>query len=412
MGNTFDNEERMRMRVAIAGGGIGGLVLARALEGHGIDAEVYEQADELREIGAAVALSANGVRELERLGIGTELAEISAVPSSLCVRDQDGTLISRDAMAEDEIYPRSFGAPYYGVHRVPLLNLLARDVAPTRIHLGHRVVAADAEGALRFADGSSACADVVVGADGVHSAVRQALPFGGRPRFSGTIGYRGLVERKAVPSLPEPSAIQFWAGPGAHLLHYPIADGEIINFLAVARVPEWTADSWMAPCDPRESAERFAGWHLAVQEMVGAVQESARWALHDHSVLEHWHIDRTVLIGDAAHAMLPHQGQGANQTIEDAVALAEHLASADTASVPTALANYEDQRRDRTARVQAWSRRTADVLHLAEDDVDRRNVAFADVPDQLAWIHGHDARAAAQASIERAAYPAVGSIER
>jgi salicylate hydroxylase len=119
-----------------------------------------------------------------------------------------------------------------------------------------------------------------------------------------------------------------------------------------------------------------------------------------------------VLIGDAAHAMLPHQGQGANQTIEDAVALAEHLASADTASVPTALANYEDQRRDRTARVQAWSRRTADVLHLAEDDVDRRNVAFADVPDQLAWIHGHDAWAAAQASIERAAYPAVGSIER
>src|ERR1700735_3197031 len=119
------------MRVAIAGGGIGGLVLARALGGPGIGAEVYEQADELREIGAAVALSANGVRELERLGIGTELAEISAVPSSLCVRDQDGTLISRDAMAEDETYPRSFGAPYYGVHRVPLLNLLARDVAPT-----------------------------------------------------------------------------------------------------------------------------------------------------------------------------------------------------------------------------------------------------------------------------------------
>jgi salicylate hydroxylase len=400
------------MRVAIAGGGIGGLVLARALERLGVDADVYEQADELREIGAAVALSANGVRELERLGIGTELAEISAAPSSLCVRDQDGTLISREAMAEDDAYLRAFGAPYYGVHRVPLLNLLARDVAPARIHLGHRVVAAEADGSLRFADGSTARADVVVGADGVHSAVRQALPFGGAQRFSGTVGYRGLVERSAVPSLPEPSAIQFWAGPGAHLLHYPIADGEIINFLAVARVPEWTADSWMAPCDPQESAERFTGWHSAVQEMVGAVQESARWALHDRSVLDRWHIDRTVLIGDAAHAMLPHQGQGANQTIEDAVALAEHLASADTASVPTALASYEDQRRDRTARVQAWSRRTADVLHLAADDVDRRDAAFDDVPDQLGWIHGHDARAAARESIERAAYPAVGSSKR
>ena len=142
------------MRVAIAGGGIGGLTLGRALAERGVQADVYEQAGELREIGAAVALSANGVRELERLGLGEGLAAISTQPSSLCIRRSDGTLICREPMGEGNVYPEAFGSAYYGVHRVPLLKLLAEGLDPDRIHLAHRVTDASEDGRLRFENGT------------------------------------------------------------------------------------------------------------------------------------------------------------------------------------------------------------------------------------------------------------------
>ena len=156
----------------------------------------------------------------------------------------------------------------------------------------------------------------------------------------------------------------------------------------------------MQECHPNESEQRFQGWHPAVREMVGAVSESARWALHDHLPLERWHEGRVVLLGDAAHAMLPHQGQGANQTIEDAVALAAHLAAADGTSLEAALMRYARQRRGRTARVQDYSRRAADLLHVGPDASATRDHAFADLPSDLAWIHGHDAHAAAEGILE------------
>jgi salicylate hydroxylase len=391
---------RTGIRVAIAGGGIGGLVLARALARRGIEADVYEQAGEHREIGAAVALSANGVRELERLGWGDGLAALGTTPSSLCIRrGDDGALICREPIGESDRYRKVFGAPFYGIHRVPLLKLLAEGVDPRRMHLGHRVVDVGREGRLGFADGCEVSADLVVGADGVHSVLRRRLGFDDRAVFSGTVGYRGLVPVSQLASLPEPMALQFWAGPGAHLLHYAIDDGATINFLAVVRADSWTGETWMEECDPRESAQRFAGWHPAVSEMVGAVSTSARWALHAHVSLDRWHQGRVVLLGDAAHAMLPHQGQGANQTIEDAVALAAHLsaADADAESLDAALTHYHHQRRARVTRVQAYSRRVVRLTHAGPDGFAARDRAFADVPGALAWIHGHDASAEAEA---------------
>jgi salicylate hydroxylase len=227
--------------------------------------------------------------------------------------------------------------------------------------------------------------------------VRRGLGFGGEAVFSGTVGYRGLVPVSELPSLPEPSAIQFWAGPGGHLLHYPIDGGRMVNFLAVVRTPAWRSEGWMEECDTSESIAAFRGWHPAVCEMVGAVSESARWALHDHTPLESWHQGCAVLLGDAAHAMLPHQGQGANQTIEDAAALAVHLADATIAGPEPALERYEAQRLARTARVQAYSRRAVELLHVDAPRFAERDRAFADLPAELAWIHGHDARSTADA---------------
>ena len=270
-------------KVAIVGGGIGGLVLALALRERGIGAEVHEQADELREIGAAVALSANGTRELRRLGLGEQVEAVSVVPSALVIRRWDsGEIIADHAIGRDGTYEATFGAPYYGVHRVALLEALAERLAGEGLTLGRRCAGVEEHAAgaeLQFADGSSASADVVVGADGVHSVIRPHVAGAVRGRFSGTVGYRGLVPVEAMPSLPDPTPLQFWAGPWRHLLHYAIDGGRTVNFLAVVRVPEWTSDAWMEECEVSDALEAYAGWHPAVTEMVGATEVGARWAL-------------------------------------------------------------------------------------------------------------------------------------
>ncbi len=394
------------MKVAIVGGGIGGLVHALALRERGIEYEVYEQASELREIGAAVALSANGTRELRRLGLGEQVEAVSVVPSALVIRRRDGEVIADHEMGER--YEATFGAPYYGVHRVALLQALADRLDGEGLHLGRRCIGIAEHGSgavLGFADGTTAAADVVVGADGVHSVTRShvtasvsgaatrssltARPV--RGRFSGTVGYRGLVPVDAMPSLPDPTPLQFWAGPGRHLLHYAIDGGRTVNFLAVVRASEWTNETWMESCPVRDVIDAFAGWHPAVTEMVSGTGAGERWALHDLEPLERWHTARVVLMGDAAHAMVPHQGQGANQTIEDAIALADCLTTGDPAS---ALPRYAQRRQKHTAAVQRLSRRTADLLHLPDGpETAERDVRFADLYSQLAWIHAHDVHA-------------------
>jgi salicylate hydroxylase len=383
------------LRVAVVGGGIGGLVLALALRERGIACEVYEQAGELREIGAAVALSANGTRELRRLGLGEQVEAVSVVPSALVIRRGDtGEIIADHPIGRDGTYEATFGAPYYGVHRVALLQALADRLADEGVHLGRRCVGIeerDAGAELHFADGGSAAADVVVGADGVHSVVRPHVAGDVRGRYSGTVGYRGLVPVEDMPSLPDATPLQFWAGPGRHLLHYAIDGGRTVNFLAVVRVPEWPNETWMEPCPVSDAVDAFAGWHPAVTEMVGATDVGARWALHDLVPLPRWHTRRVVLIGDAAHAMVPHQGQGANQTIEDAIVLADCLAAHDLAA---ALQYYEALRRKRTVGVQWLSRRTADLMHMPDGpEIAPRDALFADLYSHLAWIHSHDAHA-------------------
>ena len=385
-------------KVAIVGGGIGGLVLALALRERGISFEVYEQAEELREIGAAVALSANGTRELRRLGLGEQVEAVSVVPSALVIRRWDsGDVIADHPIGRDGTYEATFGAPYYGVHRVALLEALAARLADGGLNLGRRCVGVEERGSgaeLQFADGSSATADLVVGADGVHSVIRPHVVGEVRGRFSGTVGYRGLVPVEAMPSLPDPTPLQFWAGPRRHLLHYAIDGGRTVNFLAVVRVPEWTADAWMEQCTVSEAVDAYAGWHPAVTEMVGATDVGARWALFDLAPLERWHTERVVLMGDAAHAMVPHQGQGANQTIEDAIALADCLT--DAADLASALRTYEERRRKRTSRVQRWSRRAVDLMHLPDGpEIAPRDALFRELDSELAWIHAYDAHQAA-----------------
>lgn len=261
-------------RIAIVGAGIGGLTLAVELRRQGLEPHVYEQAEELREVGAAVALSANATRFLrDRTGIGEGLAEKSADVDGLVFRDgRDGRVIGR--VLSREAYRARCGAPYYGIHRADIQQLLAGALGGVGLHLGKRLVRIDDSGAaaavLHFADGDRAEADLVIGADGAKSLLRREVVGYDDARFSGCYGWRGIVGPEHLDLLPDPEAIQFWMGPGGHLLHYPIGSGEQ-NFLLVKRLEgPWPEQAWLAPGTPGEHVAAFEGWHPAVLQMVNA----------------------------------------------------------------------------------------------------------------------------------------------
>lgn len=384
------------LRVAVVGGGIGGLTLAIALQRLGVQVEVFEQAPEMGEIGAAVALSANGTRLLRRLGVD-ETLKTTVEPSELQFRSWDsGELLWSHPVGD--WYRERCGAPYYGVHRAPLQSALADSLDSGVVHLGHQVVDVVEEtdvARLMFEGGETTSAHVVVGADGAHSTVREKVA-GREPTavFSKGVGFRGLIPVEQLPSLPDPMALQFWAGPGAHLLHYAIDDGKLVNFLAVVDQPEWTESTWKAEAKVQEAVDAFDGWHPAVTEMIGTVgddEEPAWWALHDYEPLQRWTASRLVLMGDAAHTMLPHQGQGANQAIEDAVALAHCLAEAGYDDFQQAFGRYEALRIRRTRRVQRYSRFAGKAMHVPDGpEAERRNAGLSTTAEDIAWIHEYD----------------------
>jgi 2-polyprenyl-6-methoxyphenol hydroxylase-like FAD-dependent oxidoreductase len=385
------------IRVGIVGGGIGGLTLALALRQRGLAADVYEQASELREIGAAVALTANGTRELDRLGCLNSIAALSAEPSELIWRGwRDDRRIAAFPIAHGGAYRDRFGAPFVGIHRADLQRVLGSAHGPDRLHLGHRLVALSEKDnvvKLDFANGSSAEVDVLVGADGQRSIVRRYVAGEERPAYSGTSGFRGIVSVRDLPLLPDPHALQFWMGPNAHLLHYAIGpSGLDINFLAVVEGPtSWPHENWVVPVTHDEAVAAFKGWHPAVVEMMCAVPHSLRWGLFAIRPLQNWMRGRVVLIGDAAHGMLPHHGQGANLTIEDAITLAELLRSCRIENFHGAMQRYQTLRRTRTRTIQRSALATNTVLHLHDDAIEGRAATLARVPERFGWIHAFDA---------------------
>lgn len=388
-----------RPRVAIIGGGIGGLTLALALRQRGMSADVLEQAAELTEIGAAVALSANATRELRRLGVLDEVAAFSTEPTELIYRDwRDGRRIAAHPVRKDSRYRDRFGAPCFGIHRADLQRALSRAHGSEGLHLGHRLAGIAEQGGaigLEFSNGRFEEADLVVGADGVRSVVRKWVTGGEGTVYSGTSAFRGIVPVSKLPSLPDPQAIQFWMGPDAHLLHYAIGgEGQDVNFFAVVEGPAvWPReDGWTVEIGPDEPAAAFEGWHPAVTEMVGAVEHKVRWGLFVARPLSRWNRGRAVLLGDAAHAMLPHHGQGANTTIEDAITLAELLVGAAPADLDAVLDRYQALRRARTRKIQRSSWATNRQLHLPDGPtLEGRDRRVARFPERFGWIHEFDA---------------------
>jgi salicylate hydroxylase len=387
------------MEAAVIGAGIGGLTAALALARAGLAVRVYEQAPALREVGAGIQLAPNATRILHRLGLADALARVAVRPASTEVRRWDDGRILWSQPLGDTVEAR-FGAPYYHLYRPDLLAVLADALPAGVVRLGRRLVALEerADGVtLGFADGESARADVVIGADGIHSTVRAALFGPESPRFSGSAAYRGLVPVERLAHLGLPRQGYSWLGPDRHFVHYYVAAGRLLNFVAVCPAGDWRLESWSARGRVEDALAEFAGFHPMVGEIIGAVDETFRWALYDRTPLTAWSRGRVTLLGDAAHAMLPFLAQGACQAIEDAAVLTRRLAGADRDAVTECLADYEALRKPRATRIQQGSYENATTYHLpdgpAQQERDARYAALAREAPYAArgWLFDYDA---------------------
>lgn len=363
-----------RLSVVVVGGGIGGLAAANSLSRRGFDVTLLEQAPELKEVGAGVMLSPNSLRLLERWGLGAAIADVSSpIGAESFYRRADGSvvtpLVTTDSTGWNGLH---------GIHRADLLDLLARAIPSGVVRTGQRAtsVAQDENSAVVTTDaGGRFEADVVVAADGIQSALQQFVVAPADPVDSGVVAYRGLIPIESTPNPAEAGTTSsVWMGAGKHFLTFPVRSGRLVNY--VAFVPKKgldVAESWSAEGDPDDLREAFAGWDWRVEQLLANVSSTFWWGIYDRDPLERWVSGRLALLGDAAHPMRPHMGQGANQAIEDAAALAALLDRAEPGDEVVALRDYERLRLRHTAEVQAGSRAQGKRTDSHFDDLGKRD---------------------------------------
>jgi salicylate hydroxylase len=352
--------------ILIAGAGIGGLTAALALLRRGFEVDVYEQAPELKEVGAGVQISANGARALFTLGLGDELKRLAVEADGKEIRlwTTGQTWKLFDLGAESI---KRYGFPYLTVYRPDLHAALVnavRAAKPGCIHLGAKVVgmAQDEAGAtLRLVGGESVRGDALIGADGVHSAIRQALFGADAPQFTGVVAWRGVMPLDRLPAHMRRKVATNWVGPGGHVVHYPLRGGTLMNFVGIIERDDWRVESWTVRGTKEECAHDLRGWNRDVHTMIEAIDVPYKWALLSREPMPAWTVGRATLLGDACHAMLPLLAQGAVMAIEDAFILARCVDK--YREVVPALQAYETARRERANRCVVGSAAQARRFH-------------------------------------------------
>ena len=355
-------------KVLIAGGGIGGLAAALALLRRGFDVEVYEQASALKEVGAGLQLSANCNRALYELGLGEHLQRLSCEATGKEVRlwSTGDTWKLFDLGAQSVA---RYGYPYFTVYRPDLLSVLAAGVRackPDAIHLGARAIGfeQDGDGVSLLLESGAVRGDVLIGADGVHSNIRQGLFGADRPEFTGLMAWRGVIPMARLPERMRRMVGTNWVGPGGHVVNYPLRAGELMNFIGVRERGDWQVESWSVAGDIDEALADFSGWHEDIQLMLRAIDVPYKWALMQRAPLPRWSVGRVSLLGDACHSTLPFLAQGAAMAIEDGFILARALAAYADAGV--ALEHYEAARLSRTTRMVEGAAANAKRFHNPE----------------------------------------------
>jgi salicylate hydroxylase len=389
-------------RIGIIGGGIGGVALARSLDRVGIDYHVFEKASAFGEVGAGVQMTPNAVKVLRALGLAADLERTGFLPEAMVGRSWDdaGGLFYTPLKAA---CPRLFGAEFYHIHRADLHAMLAKDIAPSRTTFNTTCTGVREDGSraiASFANGETFEADLIVGADGVRSVVRDAL-WGPEPaHYTGHMCWRALVDVDAHP-LPfaSPDAA-FWLGPKGHVVTYYVKGGRQLNVVAIAENADWVEESWSVKSTQKALLDAYPGWHANVLELFRRADPDGiyKWGLFDRDPMKRWSTQRITLLGDAAHPMLPFLSQGAAMAIEDGYVLAEAL-DAFGKDIGKTLDAYEAERMPRTARVQLEARERGRTYHLSSpEELKKRNEAFkaeqAKNPNAVGikaeWVYQYD----------------------
>ena len=352
-------------KVVIIGAGLGGLAAACALRQRGIAVEVYEQARSLGDVGAGIQMTPNATRVIAALGLKSSFERIAF---------QADAIVGRDGISGRELYRtplreairRTYGADYLHAHRhdlhALLLNAAGGDVS---VRLGSKCVDVrqDAKAVVaQFEDGREVEGDVVVGADGIHSAVRTALYGKESASFTGNMCWRTLIPAARIPEGLVTPDICMWQGPRGHVVTYYVRSGQLVNVVAVMESADWVEESWNVRSRREELVEAYRGWSSRLTRLFRLADEVYRWGLFDREPMKRWTSGRVTLLGDAAHPMLPFLAQGAAMCLEDAIVLADVLKRC--GATPAALAEYEALRRPRTTRVQLAARERGKIYHL------------------------------------------------
>jgi len=387
-------------KVVISGAGSAGLATALALQQRGVAVTVLEQATQLGEVGAGLQIAPNGSRVLLALGLGAAIEAVACEAAAKEVRlwntGRRWPLFDLGADARAR-----FGAPYWMLHRGDLRQVLRaafEAAAPGALHTGVRVVRAETVGdAVRVtaADGQTYAADVMVAADGVHSAQRQSVFGEGSASFTGLMAWRGVVPTaRLAPGLCEPVGVN-WVGPGGHVITYPLRRGALLNIVAIVEKPAWRGESWSDAGTQEDVHHDLTGWHPDIHRLIDAMDTPFRWALLSRPPLTGWMGGRSVLIGDAAHPTLPFLAQGANMALEDALLLARCLTELGNAD--EALARFVALRLPRTSRIVQGA---ADNTHRFHNPLLADPVAAGDYIDReweptrvrqrYDWLFEHD----------------------
>ncbi|MGC1305191.1 MAG: FAD-dependent monooxygenase [Caulobacteraceae bacterium] len=353
-------------KVLIAGAGIGGLVAGLSLLRRGFDVEIFEQSPQLGEIGAGFQISANGARTLFALGLEQRIRSVFMEPLGKEIRlwntGETWKLFDLGVVSIER-----YGFPYFMIHRADLHGILVdaiREVKPDAIRLNAKCVACEQDASsvtVTFADGSKAVGGALIGADGVHSTIRQALFGASKPKFTGCVAWRGLVPAEKLPEHIRRPVGTNWVGPGGHIVHYFLRRGELFNFVAVVERDDWQVESWTERGTNEECAADFAGWNEDIQTIISQLDTPYKWALLGRDPMEQWSMGRITLLGDACHPTLPFLAQGAVMAIEDGFILGRCMDA--YADVETALKHYEKARIERTGKIVRGSADNATRFH-------------------------------------------------
>lgn len=360
-------------KIAIIGAGLGGAVAGALLQHSGFDVDVYEQAPSFARLGAGIHMGPNVLKIFERFGVDKQVVAISSTPSHWFSRDGlTGDYLSRIPLD-------GFGATYCTVHRGDLQALQCDQLKPGTLHFGKKLVRLDDNGTdvmLEFEDGTSVRADIVIGADGINSKVREALLGFEKPNYSGWVGHRALIsaERLKKFDLEFEDCVKWW-GPDRHMMvYYTTHRRDEYYYVTGVPHPAWEFDSAFVESSREEMASEFEGYHPIIQALIESTGEVTKWPLFNRNPLPLWSRGRLVMLGDACHPMKPHMAQGAAMAIEDAAMLTRCLEETGISGYATAFKLYEVNRRDRATRVQTVSNANTFLLHQEDPS----------------WVYGYD----------------------